>query len=36
MEIRIQSPLDGTVQKLFVKQGQTVEREQDLIEIKED
>ena len=33
MEIRIQSPMDGTVSKLFVKQGQTVEREQMLIEI---
>lgn len=33
MEIRIQSPIDGTVGKLFVKQGQTVEREQMLIEI---
>ena len=34
MEIRIQSPLDGKVTKLFVKQGQTVEREQVLIEVK--
>ena len=33
MEIRIQSPLDGVVKKLFMKQGQTVEREQILIEI---
>ncbi len=33
MEIRIQSPGDGTVKKLLVKQGQTVEREQMLIEI---
>jgi len=33
MEIRIQSPNDGTVSRLFVKQGQTVEREQMLIEI---
>jgi biotin carboxyl carrier protein len=33
MEIRIQSPQDGTVGKLFVKQGQTVEREQILVEI---
>ena len=33
MEIRIQSPMDGTVNKLLVKQGQTVEREQILIEI---
>lgn len=35
MEIRIQSPQDGVVRKLFVKQGQTVEREQILIEIEE-
>jgi len=33
MEIRIQSPSAGTVSRLFVKQGQTVEREQMLIEI---
>jgi biotin carboxyl carrier protein len=33
MEIRIQAPVDGTVNKLFVKQGQTVEREQMLIEV---
>jgi biotin carboxyl carrier protein len=33
MEIRIQSPGDGTVNKLFVKQGDTVEREQMLIEV---
>ena len=33
MEIRIQSPQDGVVKKLFVKQGQTVEREQMLVEI---
>jgi biotin carboxyl carrier protein len=33
MEIRIQSPQDGMVSKLLVKQGQTVEREQMLIEI---
>jgi len=33
MEIRIQSSSDGTVIKLFVKQGDTVEREQMLIEI---
>ena len=33
MEIRIQSPSDGVVKKLFVKQGETVEREQILIEI---
>lgn len=35
MEIRIHSPQDGVVKKLFVKQGQTVEREQILIEIEE-
>jgi biotin carboxyl carrier protein len=35
MEIRIQSPHDGTVSKLFVEQGQTIEREQVLIEIEE-
>jgi biotin carboxyl carrier protein len=34
MEIRIQSPRDGVVQKVFVQQGQTVEREQVLIEIE--
>jgi len=34
MEIRVQAPVDGVVKKLFVKQGQTVEREQMLIEIK--
>jgi len=33
MEIRIQAPGDGTVGKLFVKQGDTVEREQLLAEI---
>jgi acetyl/propionyl-CoA carboxylase alpha subunit len=33
MEIRIQSPGDGVVKKLFVKQGETVEREQMLVEI---
>jgi biotin carboxyl carrier protein len=35
MEIRVQSPQDGIVKKLLVKQGQTVEREQILIEIEE-
>jgi biotin carboxyl carrier protein len=35
MEIRVQAPRDGSVKKLFVKQGQTVEREQVLIEIDE-
>jgi biotin carboxyl carrier protein len=35
MEIRIQAPRDGVVKKLLVKQGQTVEREQILIEIEE-
>lgn len=34
MEIRIQAPKDGMVKKLLVKQGQTVEREQVLIEIE--
>jgi biotin carboxyl carrier protein len=34
MEIRIHAPQDGTVKKLFVKQSQTVEREQVLIEIE--
>jgi biotin carboxyl carrier protein len=33
MEIRIQSPQNGVVRKLLVKQGQTVEREQMLIEV---
>lgn len=35
MEIRIQSPRDGVVKKLFVQQGQTVEREQMLVEIEQ-
>jgi len=35
MEIRVQAPRDGVVKKLLVKQGQTVEREQILIEIEE-
>jgi biotin carboxyl carrier protein len=35
MEIRVQAPRDGLVKKLFVQQGQTVEREQILIEIEE-
>jgi biotin carboxyl carrier protein len=35
MEIRVQTPRDGVVKKLFVQQGQTVEREQMLIEIEE-
>jgi pyruvate carboxylase subunit B len=35
MEIRIQSPQEGVVKKLFVSQGQTVEREQVLIKIEE-
>jgi biotin carboxyl carrier protein len=35
MEIRIQAPRAGKVMKLLVKQGQTVEREQMLIEIEE-
>jgi len=33
MEIRIQAPSDGAVKKLFVKQGETVEREQMLVEV---
>ena len=36
MEIRIQAPQDGVVTKSFVEQGQTVEREQILIEIEQD
>jgi biotin carboxyl carrier protein len=35
MEIRIQSPQNGSVKKLLVEQGQTVEREQILIELVE-
>jgi len=35
MEIRIHALLDGMVKKLFVHQGQAVEREQVLIEIEE-
>ncbi len=35
MEIRVAAPRDGVVGKLFVQQGQTVEREQVLVEIKE-
>lgn len=34
MEIRIHAPREGKVQKLLVKPGQTVEREQVLIEIE--
>ncbi len=34
MEIRVQAPRDAIVKKLFVKQGQTVEREQVLIEVE--
>ncbi|HSG43965.1 MAG TPA: biotin/lipoyl-containing protein [Anaerolineales bacterium] len=33
MEMKIQAPSNGTVSKLFVKQGETVEREQMLIEV---
>ena len=33
MEMKIQASSDGTVSKLFVKQGETVEREQMLIEV---
>jgi biotin carboxyl carrier protein len=36
MEIRIQSPMDGLVSKLLVKQGQTVDREQILVELEDD
>ena len=35
MEIRIHAPQDGVVKKLLVQQGQTVEREQIMIEIEE-
>ena len=35
MEIRLQAPFDGVVGKLYVEQGQTVEREQILAEIEE-
>jgi biotin carboxyl carrier protein len=35
MEIRIQASHDGMVRKLLVKQGQTVERDQVLVEIEE-
>ena len=35
MEIRIQAPQDGKVKKLLVKQTQTVERDQILIELEE-
>ncbi len=34
MEIRIQAPYDGVIQKLLAKQGETVEREQVLIEFE--
>lgn len=35
MEIRVSAPRDGVVGKLLVQQGQTVDREQVLVEIKE-
>ncbi|MGE5377591.1 MAG: biotin/lipoyl-containing protein [Bacteroidota bacterium] len=35
MEIRIQAAQDGVVGKLFVRQGQTVEKDQALVEIRE-
>lgn len=35
MEIRVHAPQNGTVKKLFVEPGQTVEREQLLIEVQE-
>jgi biotin carboxyl carrier protein len=34
MEIRVQAPHDGIVKKIFVKQGQVIDREQILIEIE--
>ncbi len=34
MEVRVQAPKEGIVRKLFVKQGQTVERDQVLIELE--
>jgi biotin carboxyl carrier protein len=33
MEMRIKSSIDGTVRRIFIKQGQSVEREQVLIEV---
>jgi acetyl/propionyl-CoA carboxylase alpha subunit len=36
MEIRIQAPSDGVVERLAVEQGETVEREQVLIEINDE
>ena len=36
MEIRIQAPGDGVVERLAVEQGETVEREQVLIEISDE
>ena len=35
MEIRIQSPIDGVVARLAVVEGQTVEREEVLVEVDE-
>ena len=35
MEIRIHAPQDGIVKKLLVRQGETVEREQVLIDVEE-
>ena len=35
MEFRIQASRDGVIKKLYVSQGQTVEREQILVEIEE-
>ena len=35
MEIRIQAPSDGVVERLAVEQGETVEREQVLVEISD-
>ena len=36
MEIRIHAPQDGVVKKLFVQPGQTVDREQRLIDIQDE
>jgi acetyl/propionyl-CoA carboxylase alpha subunit len=36
MEIRIQSPLDGVVKRVFVKTGETLEKDKILVEVKSD
>lgn len=36
MEIKVQAPRNGVVKKLFVQPGQTVEREQILVDIEDD